>query len=312
MITIQNGKFFVPEDERFIGFAGDNLRKKIEFLVLGETQEVSTYRLYLTFDDDSVNFFVLPKASTSEGVLLTWDILESHIFKAGIVKAQIKAFAEDGMIWHTNAETFIVGKTAEYPETPDSPINTEFLEYEKALNRIRDEIKEERVLLPYIGDNGNWYCFDAERNTYVDSGKTSKGQAQTGDIAENAVTTQKLANGVVTKEKLADWAVTSNKIADRSVTAEKLADGAVSTRHIAAESIMEQHIEPFSIQEQHIVSKAVSGRVLADGAVTTEKLADGAVTAEKLSNSLKTEIANMVINQLDSEIMGVLGGDDNA
>ncbi|MGN0504714.1 MAG: hypothetical protein ACI4HJ_06700 [Ruminococcus sp.] len=292
MITIQNGKFFVPEDERFIGFAGDNLRKKIEFLVMGETQEVSTYRLYLTFDDDSVNFFVLPKANTSEGVLLTWDILESHIFKAGIVKAQIKAFAEDGMIWHTNAETFIVGKTAEYPETPDSPINTEFLEYEKALNRIRDEIKEERVLLPYIGDNGNWYCFDAESNTYVDSGKASKGQAQTGDIAENAVTTQKLADG--------------------SVTAEKLADGAVSTRHIAAESIMEQHIEPFSIQEQHIVSKAVSGRVLADGAVTTEKIADGAVTAEKLSDSLKTEIANMVINQLDSEIMEILGGDDNA
>ncbi len=292
MITIQNGKFFVPEDERFIGFAGDNLRKKIEFLVMGETQEVSTYRLYLTFDDDSVNFFVLPKASTSEGVLLTWDILESQIFKAGIVKAQIKAFAEDGMIWHTNAETFIVGKTAEYPETPDSPINTEFLEYEKALNRIRDEIKEERVLLPYIGDNGNWYCFDAESNTYVDSGKTSKGQAQTGDIAENAVTTQKLADG--------------------SVTAEKLADGAVSTRHIAAESIMEQHIEPFSIQEQHIVSKAVSDRVLADGSVTTDKISDGAVTAEKLSDSLKTEIANMVINQLDSEIMEILGGDDNA
>lgn len=312
MITIQNGKFFVPEDERFIGFAGDNLRKKIEFLVMGETQEVSTYRLYLTFDDDSVNFFVLPKANTSEGVLLTWDILESHIFKAGIVKAQIKAFAEDGMIWHTNFETFIVGKTAEYPETPDSPINTEFLEYEKALNRIRDEIKEERVLLPYIGDNGNWYCFDAESNTYVDSGKPSKGEAQTGDIAENAVTTQKLANDAVTKEKLADWAVTSDKIADRSVTTEKLADGAVSTRHIAAESIMEQHIEPFSIQEQHIVSKAVSGRVLADGAVTTEKIADGAVTAEKLSDSLKTEIANMVINQLDSEIMEILGGDDNA
>ena len=288
MITIQNGKFFVPEDERFIGFAGDNLRKKIEFLVLGETQEISTYRLYLTFDDNSVNFFVLPKANTSEGVLLTWGILESHIFKAGIVKAQIKAFAEDGMIWHTNFETFIVGKTAEYPETPDSPINTEFLEYEKALNRIRDEIKEERVLLPYIGDNGNWYCFDAESNTYVDSGKASKGQAQTGDIAENAVTTQKLA----------DWAVTS----------EKLADGAVSTRHIAAQSIMEQHIEPFSIQEQHIVSKAVSGRVIADGAVTTDKIADGQITVEKLSNDIK-----LALSDLQTALIGVsnlIGGDE--
>lgn len=272
MITIQNGKFFVPEDERFIGFAGDNLRKKIEFFVVGETQEVSTYRLYLTFDDDSVNFFVLPKASTSGGTLLTWDILESHIFKAGIVKAQIKAFAEDGVIWHTNRETFIVGKTAEYPETPDSPINTEFLEYEKALNSIRDEIKEERVLLPYIGDNGNWYCFDAESNTYVDSGKTSKGQAQSGDIAENAVTTQKLANGAVTTEKLGAYAV--------------------NTININTRSLVERHFN--------------------SGSVSTHVIANGAVTAEKLSDSVKTEIANMVINVLDSEIMGILGGDDSA
>ena len=56
----------------------------------------------------------------------------------------------------------------------------------------------------------------------------------------------------------------------------------------------------------------ITTQKIADGAVTTEKLANGSVTAEKLSNSLKTEIANMVINQLDSEIMAILGGDDNA
>lgn len=302
MITIQNGKFFVPEDDRFIGFAGDNLRKKIEFFVVGETQEVSTYRLYLTFDDGSVNFFVLPKASTSEGTLLTWDILESHIFKAGIVKAQIKAFAEDGMIWHTNAETFIVGKTAEYPETPDSPINTEFLEYEKALNSIRDEIKEERVLLPYIGDNGNWYCFDAESKAYVDSGKTSKGQAQSGDIAENAVTTQKLANGAVTTDKIADGAVTADKIADDAITTDKIAVWAVTTEKLAKAAVT----------PQKIADGAVLRNKISDGAVNTDKIANGAVTAEKLSDSVKTEIANMVINKLDSEIMGILGGDDSA
>ena len=94
----------------------------------------------------------------------------------------------------------------------------------------------------------------------------------TSDIADNSVTSEKLADGAVTKEKIDDWAVTINKIANMSVTTEKLDDSAV----------------------------------------TNEKIADGAVTAEKLSNSLKTEIANMVINQLDSEIIAILGGDDNA
>ncbi len=170
MITIQNGKFSIPENERFIGFAGDNLRKKIEFLVKDEANLGDIHRLYLTFDDDSVNFFVLPSRMTSEGLVLTWDILEAHIFKSGIVKVQIKAFCNDGVIWHSNSDTLIVGKTAEFPDTPDSMKNTEFLEYERALNEIRDEIESGKNLLPYIGENDNWFVAG------VDTGVKAKGE----------------------------------------------------------------------------------------------------------------------------------------
>lgn len=132
------------------------------------------------------------------------------------------------------------------------------------------------------------------------------------NLKDGAVTKRVVADGTVSAEKLEDGAVTTDKIADGVVTSEKLANGAIRAEHISAQSVMEHHIEPCSILDNHIQSKAVTTRALADGAVNTDNIADGAVTAEKLSVSVKTEIANMVINELDSSIMAILGGDENA
>ncbi len=222
MITIQNGKFNIPESDRFIGFAGDNLNKTIEFLVKGEEKSADIYRLYLVFDDTSVNHFVLPSTLTNEGVLLKWDILEGHIFKGGIVKLQIKAFRNDGVIWHTNTDTLIVGKSAEFPDNPDSQKNSEFLEYERLLNEIRDEIEEERVRLPYIGENGNWFVFDVSSNTYIDSGKPSAGMAENFEITDGYISNSMLSDNVVTKEKISPFAVSRDKIANKAVDSSKL------------------------------------------------------------------------------------------
>ena len=103
-------------------------------------------------------------------------------------------------------------------------------------------------------------------------------------------------------ETLTRFTIGTSDIADNSVTSEKLADGAVKSEQIGFKSVYNVNLK----------DGAVTTRVIENGTVTTDKISDGAVTAEKLSDSLKTEIANMVINQLDSEIMAILGGDDNA
>ncbi|MDO5123657.1 MAG: hypothetical protein Q4D44_03200 [Eubacteriales bacterium] len=313
MITIQNGKFYIPESDRFIGFAGDNLRKTIEFLVKDEAKASDIYRLYLTFDDGAVNFFTLPAKECDEGVLLTWNILETHIFKGGILKAQIKAFADGGVIWHTNTDRFIVGKTAEYPDSPDSMKNSEFLEYEKALNGIRDEIKEERGFLPYIGDNGNWFCYDTESNTYKDSGKPSSGKAQSGDIADGAVTTVKLADGAVTRSKMSGsfmeiinrnpvrtFADLDSIISEENseLTLYRLSVGGLGELYpilgsgpficfVADESMylidtVTKATWNYISGSGEIVRHTVKTQDIADGAVTSEKLANGAVRSEQI------------------------------
>lgn len=201
MITILNGKLTIPEEERFIGFAGDNLARKIEFILCGITQADAVYRLYLTFDDGTVNYFSLPFEVEDEGVVLTWNVEKKHIFKSGNVRAQIKAFSNRGVAYHTSSDTFFVGDSAEFADSITES-NTEFLEYEEKLNSLMQSINEVCVLMPYVGDNGNWYIYDSATGMYTDSGKPSVGRADSQEIADGAVTSEKLARGVIDTEEL--------------------------------------------------------------------------------------------------------------
>lgn len=200
MITVLNGKLTIPESQRFIGFAGDNLVRTIQFLILNQKETDRIYRLYLTFDDDTVNYFTLPSRLTDAGVVLTWDVRQEHIFKSGNVKVQIKGFSQNGVVYHTTKDTFIVGNSAEFSDNIKKS-NTEFLQYEEKLNSLKEYIDEAVLLAPYIGDNGNWFIYDSALGEYKDSGKSSAGKTQSGDIAQGAVTSDKIANGAINSEE---------------------------------------------------------------------------------------------------------------
>ncbi|MBQ0098758.1 MAG: hypothetical protein KBS62_07520 [Oscillospiraceae bacterium] len=167
MITIQSGKMNIPERERYIGFAGDNNVSQKQFHILDISDETFIYRLYLTFDDGTCNYFLLEKSVGESSTTLTWNILEEHIFKSGVVKAQIKAISSDGEIYHTGSDYFIVLPSAEYTEYFANKENSEFLRYERFLNTILDNIEITQQSLPYIGDDGYWYIYDVDEGRYI-------------------------------------------------------------------------------------------------------------------------------------------------
>lgn len=264
MIKILDGKLTVPEDQRFIGFAGDNMIRKIQFLVLNRTNPTDIYRLYLTFDNGSVNHFQLPATVSSEGTILTWDVEEEHIFKSGIVYARIKGFSRDGVVFHTNKDLFVVGPSAEYSEYFEKD-NTEFLEYEKKLNALREYIEEVSLHAPYIGENGNWFVFDSKEGSYVDTGKPSVGKALTADIEDGAVTSDKIAAGAVTAPKLGQYSVTTDAIVPSAVTEDKLASQSVTTEKIADESVTGVKIQKGVVGIDHLAENIrISSEMLDD------------------------------------------------
>ncbi len=166
MITIISGKLFIPEEERFIGFAGDNLHTKKQFWLENITDENCIYRLYLEFDDGTVNYFVLDSKVENRSTILTWNILEEHIFKSGIVKAQIKSISENGETYHTTRGYFYVLPSAEFSGEFKDNENAEFLRYEKELNDIYKKIK------------------NSDLDSFVTSNRSIAGLSLSSDIAE--------------------------------------------------------------------------------------------------------------------------------
>lgn len=187
MITISDGKLTIPEGQRFIGFTGDNRHTQKQFFIRNNTQSGWIYRLYLTFDDGTHNYFVLPATVGREGTWLTWDIEESHIFKSGLVKAQIKAFSNDNEVYHTTSDVFVAGRSTEEDEE-FSRDNAEFLLYEKKLNELYRKMLDASAKMPYVGTNGNWYTYDISKDEYVDSGISSY-----VPIVEGGITPDKLS-----------------------------------------------------------------------------------------------------------------------
>ncbi len=166
MITIISGKLFIPEEERFIGFAGDNLHTKKQFLLENITDENCIYRLYLEFDDGTVNYFVLDSKVENSSTILTWNILEEHIFKSGIVKAQIKSISENGETYHTSRGYFYVLPSAEFSGEFKDNENAEFLRYEKELNDIYKKIN------------------NTDLDSFVTSNRSIAGLSLSSDITE--------------------------------------------------------------------------------------------------------------------------------
>ena len=173
MITISDGILTIPEGERFVGFSGDNLHAQKKFFIPACTQSGWLYRLYLTFDDGRHNFFTLTPDVGDKGTWLTWDIREDHILKNGIVKAQIKAFSSDKEVYHTTSDVFIAGKTTEEDEEFKNS-NSEFLYFEKTLNELYGKMESASAKMPYVGANGNWYTYDADKEAYFDSGVSAE------------------------------------------------------------------------------------------------------------------------------------------
>lgn len=115
MISIDSGKLTIPEDERFIGIAGDNLTLYKEFFLMHHSVVDCSFLLALRFDDGTVRAITLSPIYRENTVLLTWHIRSVDLYAAGIVEAQVRITFPDGRVTNTNRDFFLVGASMEEP-----------------------------------------------------------------------------------------------------------------------------------------------------------------------------------------------------
>lgn len=350
MISVQNKKMIIPEEERVLGFLGDHLTGKREFFISGGYSGDMRVRLFLRFKSGAENFFVLEPCEPGGGGTLCWNIRREHIFEDGIVQAQLKVYKGEEEIWHSSPDFFFVLESLEVSNPPQIP--TEFEELEKKVNAKLDAIKEAALKAPIIGANGNWFFYREPAGAYQDSGITSKGEkGDRGELSESCVQTQHLSDNAVTADKLAEhsigsrqlinqgvlneslgrYCVSADKIEPGCVSGDKLSEGCVSADKISQGAVTEDKIAEHSIGSRQLINQGVlneslgrycvSADKIEPGCVSGDKLSDGAVTQEKLSQDSREYIEECVENgkyslTLDSvkalEIENALSGDSYA
>lgn len=111
MIVIDSRQMTIPEDERFVGFFGDNKFTTKEFVIMGVSESDNNYTLYLTFDDNKIIDVALDSKTESDSTTLVWNILDNHIVKSGLIKAQIKVQGSGDDVYYTSSDYFYACKS---------------------------------------------------------------------------------------------------------------------------------------------------------------------------------------------------------
>ena len=302
MITIhKSGKITIPQEEGFIGYAGDNLNKTLEFIVEKHTDENCYYRAFLKFDDDTVNYFILNKKIKDGNTILEWTVTQDQLYKNGIVYLQIKAFNISNVIFHTESVPIFVGDSIEFTDYLAERPNSEFLQQEEHLNNLLYNVENAKEFLPYIGENGNWYVYDYDTKSYYDTGVTALGSADkyplTTEITEtssddNASSAKAVYNygQKIYSDAKEHFSTTAGDLAylntkDKSSLVNAINELETEKISNTNGSVTTENLSDNSVTTGKIASKAVTGAEIADYSVASRQLANNAVTMAKISSS---------------------------
>ena len=225
MITIQNGKFNIPDNDRFVGFAGDDSVNSKQIVLLNRTEDDCTYTLCLRFDDDSVCTVPLSAAVDGDNTVLTWEIRKEQLYASGIVTAQLKTVDGDGSIAHSTKDFFLVGSAVELDEDGGE---REYVTPSQLQNSINQAMSAVSATAPYIGTDGYWYVYDPVEGAYK---RTSYHISGAVDSAVSDSSSNPVGNRYI-KQYVDSKALECNSFA-RDYADLKAADKVSSTRKVA-------------------------------------------------------------------------------
>ena len=187
MITIQNGKLIIPDEDRFVGFAGDDSIREKQFVLRGSADQDCTYNLCLRFDDDTVRTVTLSAEISGGDTVLKWNIHGEDLCSPGIVQAQVKIADSDGNIGHTTKDFFLIGSAV---ELNDDGSEREYVTPSMLEHSIEQAVQTLSSTAPYIDEDGYWCVFDTESGEYVRTDHHVSGltpDSAMSDVSDNAV-----------------------------------------------------------------------------------------------------------------------------
>ena len=106
MIKVFGRHLCVPENEKMLGFVNDNLVETRIF----EITDPSLFQFSFKLELDTglgKNIMDLSRKTEEKALLLTWQLPASCLQLPGPLYAQIRAFNEGDMVWHSEITHFM-------------------------------------------------------------------------------------------------------------------------------------------------------------------------------------------------------------
>lgn len=181
------------------------------------------------------------------GNTVTWTVSAADTAIDGEGSVEIMGIADDKRKISARVITNVfasgIGNTQDVPEGAQPWVDNVI----EAANRAASAA-EATAYPPIIGDNGNWWLWDANAKTYIDSGKPSQGggggavesvNGKTGEVTlkaedvgaipneDGAVQSNHLGSQVVKNANISYGAVSDSRIAEKTITFQRLSDACV-------------------------------------------------------------------------------------
>lgn len=141
MIEIKNWYVRVPNEEYLIGYSGEHLVHKLEFLQPDKGYADWTFKLDVK-QNGNKDALALDVMEIPEGLLLSTDVRRGLLTRPGSITAQIRAFHLDGRERHTNQFYFAARDSVKPWEGFPDPLPTEFHQMEQTMSAILQEAQE--------------------------------------------------------------------------------------------------------------------------------------------------------------------------
>ena len=155
MIEISGRSASVPEDERLLGFTGDNDCEVRVISLKNESLSACAFKIDVCGADGTRNILEPEKSTEGGEILLTWVIKKEHIRQSGALFAQVRAFDENGMVWHSDIFEFEVCGSIEASEAFADAVPSEFEEIEKAVTAAKTSAEEAAAAAEDTPDNAD-------------------------------------------------------------------------------------------------------------------------------------------------------------
>ena len=150
-----------------LGKQGENLARKIAFddaLMWVQKFGEGRFELLHQRNGDEAPY---PVVITVEDGIPYWYVSASDTAVSGVGQCELRYIIGDRVVKSQIYNTYVAPGLCDETEVPEP---------QKAwVDQVYEAVGNINSQNPYIGENGNWFTYDAETNSFVDSGVSSSG-----------------------------------------------------------------------------------------------------------------------------------------